>query len=478
MFRARIGLVAALVMAVLTIVCFTSVQATIGKSTTDLVEGRVQRAQQAVPKLDLLRGIELTADAQRLARTDELGDVFGKTSDDQRRAGYIVVGNIADKLEADGRRADLVVVVAANGHVVARDLNPNAMYNEDLKSRYPSVAKALDGVANKDVWSFDGHLYRVGAAPVRNKAGALVGALVIGYVQSAQDAAADRDKTGAEVAFFLDKKVQASSFKKEGGESAEEKALAAQLFEGANLAAPALAGEMSKVGRVTLRGEEYALAVGPLPGNMTKSASGYVVLSSITAAEAPLASLRWWVLGLGLIGLFAAIGTAVMTSIRFLVPLDNIERGVAEVINGNRDYQFEPASPDLEGLANGLNVMMARLLGRPDPTDDDMGGGEGASNRWQGEISVEESATGPHPTVENMALANEPEGDYLRRVYEEYVAARKQTGEGTEGLTQESFTAKLKQNEASLLKKYNCKMVRFKVVVKNNQVTLKPVPIT
>ena len=74
-----------------------------------------------------------------------------------------------------GDKADLVAVVGANGHVVSRDLNINAMYDDDLKARYPSVGKALDGVANKDVWNFDGHLYRVGAAPIRSRAGAVVG---------------------------------------------------------------------------------------------------------------------------------------------------------------------------------------------------------------------------------------------------------------------------------------------------------------
>jgi hypothetical protein len=159
---------------------------------------------------------------------------------------------------------------------------------------------------------------------------------------------------------------------------------------------------------------------------------------------------------------------------------------VAEVINGSRDVTFEAGSPDFEGLANGLNVMMARLLGRPDPTDDELGGsgdsGEsGAAGRWQGEMSIEENATGPVPLAsspENLKLANEPEDQYYRRVFDEYVAARKQTGEGVEGLAYEPFTAKLKQNEAALCKKYGARMVRFKVVTKNNQTTLKPVPIT
>ena len=73
------------------------------------------------------------------------------------------------------------------------------MYDDDLKAKFPSVGTALDGVANKDVWKFDGHLYRVASAPIRSKSGAVVGALVVGYVASAQDASSDREKTGAEV---------------------------------------------------------------------------------------------------------------------------------------------------------------------------------------------------------------------------------------------------------------------------------------
>jgi len=166
----------------------------------------------------------------------------------------------------------------------------------------------------------------------------------------------------------------------------------------------------------------------------------------------------------------------VLTALRFMGPLDHIETGVAEVINGNRDYSFESESPDFEGLANGLNVMIARLLGRPDPTDDDTGENE----RWSGDVAVDDqvSTTGPQASPENAQLAAEAEDAYLSRTWNEWVAARKQTGEGVEGMTPEAFVAKLRQNEVNLKGKYNCRMVRFKVVVKNNQTTLKPVPIT
>lgn len=474
MFRARIGLAAAVVIAVLTAVVMGSMSSTLNNTTTHNVEALVTRAQAAFPALATLRGIELTSETAKLAREDELVAIFSKSGDEQRNAAFEAVQVRNARFEASGRRADLIAVVGPTGHVVSRDLNPNAMFDDDLKAKYPSVGKALDGIANQDSWSFDGRLYRVGAAPIRARSGQIAGALVVGYVDSGNDAGSDRDKLGAEVAYFLDGKVQASSFKKLGGESAEEKALAAQLFSGPKYAEPALQGLMSPLFHVKLGGDEYVAATGPLPGNMTKSASGFVVLASLPQARAPFASMIWWVLALGLVSLLCAVGAAVLTAMRFLMPLDSVERGVAEVYNGNRDYQFEAPSPDFEGLANGLNVMIARLTGRPDPSDDELGS---SSSRWQGDLSVEENPTGQHAKIETQALADEPEGSYLKRLFDEYLAARRQTNEGTDGLTFDGFVDKLRQNEAQLRQKFACRMVRFKVVVRDGQTTLKPVPI-
>ena len=479
MYRARIPLAAAVVVFLTTIAVLLSVRTTLSNAARNDVQKRVERAQATWPSLDLLRGIDLTNQTAGFARDDEFGAIFEKkSSDEQRQAAFVAVSARNGRLEAEGRKADLVAVVGANGHVVARDLNINAMFDDDLRARYPSVGKALDGVANKDVWNFDGHLYRVGAAPIRSRAGAVVGALVIGYNASATDSQADRDKLGTEVAYFLDGKIHASSFKKEGGESAEEKALAASLFDGPRLADGAVAGNLTPATPIKIGGEDFIAAAGPLPGNLTKSKGGYVVLGSLTAARANLSGVEFLVFVLGLIGMLVAVGAAVLTAMRFLQPLDRIESGVAEVINGNREFSFDTPSKDFEGLANGLNVMLARLLGRPDPSDDDLGGSDDNGQRWGGELSVADaSTTGPQTSPELQALADEPEEAYLKRTFEEYVAARKGTNEGTDGLTLDGFAAKLKQNEAALKKKHGARMVRFKVIVKNGQTTLKPYPI-
>ena len=58
----------------------------------------------------------------------------------------------------------------------------------------------------------------------------------------------------------------------------------------------------------------------------------------------------------------------------------------------------------------------------------------------------------------------------------EYVEARKSVG-SPDDVSFENFIAKLKVNEGKLKAQYNCRAVRFRVVTKDNKVSLKPVPI-
>ena len=97
-----------------------------------------------------------------------------------------------------------------------------------------------------------------------------------------------------------------------------------------------------------------------------------------------------------------------MTALRFIKPLDKIELGVAEIINGNIDYTFKPVGPDFEGLSNGLNVMLARLLGREEPNEDEVEEEQDETSRWRSDqMLVEEgaapSAAGGDPTRRRSA---------------------------------------------------------------------------
>src|SRR4029079_9188510 len=135
------------------------------------------------------------------------------------------------------RKADIVAIIDSVGKVIARDLNVNAMFGEDLRAKEPVVGTALKGQANKDIWTFSNRMTRVAVAPITTPDGVIRGALLVGYVLTARDAQLKHDLLGTEVAYFHDGKVHTSSFVSEGtGENAKEdgnrtQALNAVLFQ-------------------------------------------------------------------------------------------------------------------------------------------------------------------------------------------------------------------------------------------------------
>ena len=94
----------------------------------------------------------------------------------------------------------------------------------------------------------------------------------------------------------------------------------------------------------------------------------------------------------------------------------------------------------------------------------------------QGRVEFEEGEDKPAADPDLAALARESEPDYYKRVFTEYVAARKASG-SPDDVSFESFIAKLKVNEGKLKAQYQCRAVRFRVVTKDGKVSLKPVPI-
>jgi hypothetical protein len=390
--------------------------------------------------------------------------VFDKSDEmGRRQAAFEQCERLNDFLSKGTRRADIVAILDSAGKVVARDLNVNAMYGEDLRAQFPAVNTALHGEPTKDVWTFGGRMTRIAVAPISRPDGTVRGALLVGYVLTARDAQVKAELLGAEVGYFHNGKVHTSSFV--SGQQVVQKAAPSDLFH------------------VVMDGHDYTAIAAPLHGNAFDKTSGVVVLSSISDQLDHAAGVGLKVIGFGVLAILVALGATVMTAVRFIKPLDKIELGVAEIINGNIDYTFKPVGPDFEGLSNGLNVMLARLLGREEPNEDEVEEEADESQRWRSDqVLVEElpsTATSGQPSTDPavQALAQENEANYYTRIFNEYVAALKSQGKPTAGITVQAFTAKLRLIEGGLKQKWKARMVRFRVVTQGDQVTLKPIPI-
>jgi HAMP domain-containing protein len=186
-----------------------------------------------------------------------------------------------------------------------------------------------------------------------------------------------------------------------------------------------------------------------------------------------VSSVKVGILALGGLATLVALLALFLAQRRITHQADELESGINEVINGNLELTFRPVGAELDGLANALNVMLARLLGRPEPGEEeyDEEGNVIQRDRLAFDTELSEKDT------EAVALAQEAEPDYYKRLFHEYVAAREEAGENVEGVTFDSFVTKLRVNEAGLKKKYQCSAVRFKVVTRDGKVSLKPVPI-
>ena len=81
------------------------------------------------------------------------------------------------------------------------------------------------------------------------------------------------------------------------------------------------------------------------------------------------------------------------------------------------------------------------------------------------------------PGVDLEELAREPADVYYKRLYNEFIEARKAVGQPIEGINYPKFVEKLVHLQQPLIKKLGTPMIRFVVSTKGNTVTLIPVPL-
>jgi len=126
---------------------------------------------------------------------------------------------------------------------------------------------------------------------------------------------------------------------------------------------------------------------------------------------------------------------------------------------------------EFEGLANALNVMLARLLGRPEPGEEEDG-----DAAWRPDVLAIADLDGS-TGVNIQALAAESDDAYFSRLHREYVQARQAAGLSVDGITLDSFSQKIRANEAMLKAKHKHNMIRFVVHAEGGRVSLKPIKI-
>lgn len=495
MSRAAIGAVLGALIAVITGAAYMMTTSSLEGGIKDDVRQRVAKAQELLIQNSSLEMLRLLKHAEALALDPKLvASLEGELGPDPL-AAEAVFKKFRAGLSPDEAQPDIMAMTDDRGKLIALMSGnkplPNPVpdtYLSGGKIKYPALdASVTNQIVTSEIWDYEGSgAMKVTVAPVLDpETGSTLGTVLVAYAITQPEARKQEALLGARVVYFYDTSIHTSSF---GSAKEQQSSLGKMLFAD-GLAAQALSAKsgLGDIRSVTHGGKEYLATTGRLPRYFSKKVdesypapkAGAMVLISLTDASKSVGTAGMAILMVGFLGIILVLLGIHLTARRILHPLEEIEIGVNDIINGNLNRTFEPVGTDLDGLANALNVMLARLLGRPEPGEEefDEDGNIIQTQAQLPNIAVSQpSAPIDQKQAEAEALASEPMEEYLRRVHGEFVAARQASGEEGE-VEYDGFVKKLMANEASLKQKYGAREVRFKVVTDGGKVTLKPVPI-
>ncbi len=314
----------------------------------------------------------------------------------------------ADNLGEDA--PDLVIVADRNGEVVART-GPTMRdwygENKPNMSSFPVVGRTEEFGTQRDVIVWRDHetaptaVALVAASPVfrERSAGApeFLGSVLMGdFVNNLKAESDQYSVSRSDIVYFA---IEDGSPLFPGstleGDAAFVDSLAVKSYEEVSLTDGGvstttldfngLINEGSgRAFRFESGGDDYYLMPGRFNSESATEAgpAGFLVLTSLTEALAPVNKFK----AVGIIALVLALISIfiVIVAVRlFLKPADDISRGVQEVIAGNKNYMWPVDKKSyFTDLAHSLNIMSARLQGKPDPDSEDAAG----AREWQGMV--------------------------------------------------------------------------------------------
>lgn len=477
--------------------------AVVGSDLRQDVSSRVM-AQIGNDRALLDRSLRLTALefvnlVKERAHDADVRNVFGALDEPGRRTRAFEAAERSSTWFGDPARGsrgnpDIVVITDFSGKVLARNADRNRMYGNRLDTALPALRAVLqDGEARHDVWKKDdeGKVLQLAVSAIRGDQGNIVGALVVGYDLSNGLAQAEGKRLGnRHVAFLVDDKVYSSSFSE-----SVAKQLRGYLFEKvASATQAALSGTVSAAWVAQLGGSEFVGVLAPLPLSPSTKVA-YAVIADRAEAGAAIDSATNVILVLTLVFALVVLGYGFMVGNSIVKPIEAIEEGVLAAINGNTEVRLDTNNPDLGGLAYRINQLLNVFTGVSEgEEEDDQGRVSNVRQQdWKDSAFSDAQpmamaagggggggAPGGNEPIDDPNLAQrlsaEPEESYYRRVFQEYVAAKKALGE-TINIPEERFTQRLKGNEQALVKKHGVRNVRFVVQKNGAQVSLQPVLI-
>lgn len=436
---------------------------------------RAANAQLALDALRLERWLEANANSEAVRAVFSAG-----TSAARSEAATAEANRLRDAAVGDPSFAKMApsLVAFVDDQGIGLGRNGSALMRGDrLAEAYPSLGMALKGGRTASaVWINRQRQEQLLASfmPVRGEAGVL-GAVVVATPLNDERLARTSELTSGHPLIF--------SIVTEGGVEVVAHggpATASMLTAASGRAVAAAARSALGTGNVVkAEGEHEGHIFGATALETYADSSGVVVAAVPAAMVTSLDGLLWPVIAVGLLGIILVAFGGVLLGNYISQPISELEDGLLAIINGNSELRFQIEHDELGGLVFRINSLLNALMGVPEDTTDDEGRPSTApsSKALQAALSVDESAVASDvdPAVA-AKLGQEPLESYYQRLFQEYLAAKRQLGEPVEHIGFEAFLDRIQTSERETSQKHG-RPVRYQVQVKDGAVVLLAVPL-
>lgn len=458
-------------------------------SIKDVVSNQADRKREVVQALRAANA-QLALDALRLERwldervaSSDVKGVFASGTVQARQEGATAQANklrdsAVNEPAFEKMAPALVVFVDAQGVALGR--NGSALMRGDkVAGAYAGLANVLkSGTTSSELWLNRQRQEQMLAsyAPVRGDDGSIVGAVVIGTPLNDERLARTSDLTsGQTLVFAVASGNMLDVVAHSGGEG--------------DLIASVARSPIRDAAQSAVAGRSTAIADGATADQIVGAVplDGYGNSNAVLIAAVPASLVGNLValLGAPIFGV-AAIGLVLVGVGGFLLgnyisaPISELEDGLLAIINGNSSLRFQIEHSELGGLVFRINSLLNALMGVAEDTTDEEGRPSTApsANTFQEALSVDESSATTQAVDPGLraALAAESPDQYYRRLYQEYIGAKRQLGDPVDHITLDAFVGRIRDSEQQMSQKHG-RPVRFQVQLKDGAVVLNAVTL-
>ncbi len=435
---------------------------------------RAANAQLALDALRMERWLESNATAPSVRAV-----LAGGTADARSEAATAETNRLRDAAVSEPMFAkmapSLVLIVDIQGVAVGRN-GSALMRGENVAAAYPSLAESLKtGHTASAIWLNHKRQEQMltSYGPIRGDNGAVLGALVVGTPLNDERMTRTSDLTSGHNLLLEVVGDPAVEVVADSGAPADVVSAAGQ-----GSVTTAAKQALSSSGVVTVDATAGGQLFGAVPLDGYGDTKGVIVAAVPASLVDSLGGLLWPVFAVSGLGLLLVIVGGVLLGNYISGPVSELEDGLLAIINGNSDLRFQLEHDELGGLVFRINSLLNALMGVAEDTTDEQGRpSQGPSARdFQEALAVDESAAGQVEPGVAAALAAEGADQYYRRLFNEYIAAKRKIGEPVEHITFDAFIGRIRTSEAETSQKQG-RPVRYQVQLRGNAVVLIAVPL-